>query len=96
MAAYVIADVEIADPESYKAYSARVPESIARHGGRFLARGGAVEHLEGDWQPQRLVVIEFPDLAAVRAWYDSEEYRELVPIRQGASRRGALAAVEGV
>jgi uncharacterized protein (DUF1330 family) len=93
--AYVIADVEVLDPEPYAAaYSAYVADSVARHGGRFVVRGGVVEPLEGDWRPARLVVLEFPDMAALRAWYDSDEYRALAEVRRAHSR-GSLVAVTG-
>jgi uncharacterized protein (DUF1330 family) len=92
--AYVIADVEVTDPDAYGGYTAGVPASIARFGGRFLVRGGEAERLEGDWEPARVVVIEFPDRAALRAWWDSEEYRQLAELRRAASR-GSLLAVDG-
>lgn len=95
MAAYVIANVEITDPEAYEEYRRAVPETIERYGGRFLVRGGASEVLEGDWQPKRIVVLEFPDADAARRWYSSDEYRPLIEIRRRASR-GSLVLVEGV
>ena len=94
MAAYVIADIEITDPHAYEEYRRRVPATIAQYGGRYVVRGGATEVLEGDWQPRRLVVIEFPSLAQARRWYDSEEYREPRAIRQRCSR-GHAVLVEG-
>ena len=94
MAAYVIADIEITDPAGYEEYRRRVPATVASYGGRYLARGGPSETLEGDWQPKRLVVIEFPSLAEARRWYDSEEYREPRAIRQRCSR-GHAVLVEG-
>ena len=95
MAAYVIATVEITDPEAYEEYRRRVPETIERHGGRFLVRGGASEILEGSWQPKRVVVLEFPDADAARRWYSSDEYGPLIEIRQRASN-AHLLLVEGV
>jgi uncharacterized protein (DUF1330 family) len=95
MSAYLIADVEVRDPDVYAEYRRQVLPLIQRHGGRFLVRGGAHEVLEGAWKPQRIVVIEFPDLAALEAWYRSPEYAKLIALRQGASR-GSLIAVEGV
>ena len=96
MPAYVIADVEVTEPEPYAArYSAFVADSVARHGGRFLVRGGEAVTLEGEWRPGRLVVIEFPDLAAVHAWYESDEYRALGEVRRAYSR-GSLVAAAGV
>lgn len=95
MAAYVIADVQVTDPTAYDEYRKGVPATIAAFGGRYLARGGAVEVLEGDWAPRRAVILEFPSLAQVKAWYDSPEYRLLREIRQRASN-GRLVVVEGL
>jgi uncharacterized protein (DUF1330 family) len=94
MPAYVIADVNVTDPEQYARYSAAVPASLEAHGGRFLARGGETASLEGDWQPARVVVIEFENLEAARRWYDSPEYREARDIRQGAAVM-RMIAVQG-
>jgi uncharacterized protein (DUF1330 family) len=71
-----------------------VPALIAAHGGRYLVRGGAVEVLEGDRQPRRQVILEFPDMAHLKAFYTSPQYRTLIAIRQGASK-GSLFAIEG-
>jgi uncharacterized protein (DUF1330 family) len=95
MAAYVIADVEVTDPELYDRYRKEVPATVAAHGGRFVARGGEVQALEGGWSPKRIVILEFPSMAKLRAWYDSAEYRPLIEMRQRASK-GKLIAVEGV
>jgi uncharacterized protein (DUF1330 family) len=94
MAAYVIADVTVKDPETYAEYRKQVPATVAKHGGRFLVRGGAWEPLEGDWRPGRVVVLEFPDVAAAKAWYTSQEYGPLIKIRQSAST-GHVILVEG-
>jgi uncharacterized protein (DUF1330 family) len=82
MVAYVIADLEITDPEAFAEYSRRVPDSLARHGGRYLARGGRVEHLEGEWRPRRVVAIAFDSVERARAWWTSPEYEELRRLRQ--------------
>jgi uncharacterized protein (DUF1330 family) len=94
MPAYVIAEVEVTDPAAYEPYRPLAAASIARLGGRFIARGGAAELLEGSGTPQRVVVIEFPDMATARRWYRSEEYQAALKIRQAASR-GRLILVEG-
>jgi len=94
MPAYLIADVEIRDPDVYAEYRRQVLPLVQQHGGRFIVRGGAHRVLEGAWRPQRIVVIEFPDMATLEAWYRSPEYTKLVALRQGASR-GSLIAVEG-
>lgn len=94
MAAYLIADVTVKNPDAYAEYRKQVLPTITKYGGRFIVRGGAHETLEGDWRPGRLVVIEFPDMTAARAWYRSKEYGPLVKLRQGASS-GRLILVEG-
>lgn len=94
MPAYVINDMEVLDAvllEDYKKLSA---PTVALYGGRFLARGGKVVHLEGDWQPQRLVILEFADLARAQAWINSPEYAPAKLLRQRASR-SRLILVEG-
>jgi uncharacterized protein (DUF1330 family) len=93
--AYVIADVDIDDPDTYKEYTAGVPASLAPYGGRFVVRGGAYEVLEGAWEPGRVVVIEFPDRDAALGWWNSDDYTELVKIRRSASTARILV-VDGV
>jgi uncharacterized protein (DUF1330 family) len=94
MAAYLIADVTVKNPDAYAEYRKQVLPTITKHGGRFLVRGGAHETLEGDWRPGRVVVIEFPDMAAAKAWYRSTEYAPLAKLRQSASS-GRVILVEG-
>ena len=95
MPAYLYANVEVTDPAAYETYRARVPALIAAHGGRYLVRGGACEVLEGSAEPHRQVILEFPDMAHLKAFYASPAYQELIAVRQGASR-GTLLAIEGV
>jgi uncharacterized protein (DUF1330 family) len=95
MPAYIYANVEITDPVAYEAYRAEVPGMIAAHGGRYLVRGGATTLLEGPGVPQRQVILEFPDMAHLQAFYHSVDYRRLIAIRQSASV-GTLFAIEGV
>jgi len=95
MPAYVVANVHITDPDGYAPYRAAVPASIEQFGGRYLARGGKVDVLEGDWIPSRLVIVEFPDAARARAWWESQEYAELKAIRQ-ATTDSSLVVVDGV
>ena len=94
MAAYVIADITIHDPEIFADYRKQVPATVEKYGGRFLVRGGAHEVREGDYQPTRLIVLEFPDMARARAWYDSPEYGPLIKLRQSAAT-GPVILVEG-
>jgi uncharacterized protein (DUF1330 family) len=95
MAAYVIVDVEVMDPVEYRNYTKQVPATLAAYGGRFIVRGGRVERLEGDWDPGRIVVIEFDSLERAKAWWSSEEYAEPKKMRQSASTAGMIV-VEGV
>ncbi len=96
MPAYVIADIEVSDPERYKEYMALSPAAIAAGGGEFVVRGGATHVLEGDWTPGRMVMAKFPSLEAARAFYDSVRYREARAKRAGATRRFNMIVVEGV
>ncbi len=95
MSAYLIAQMEVTDPETYEEYRGQVAPTVERYGGRFLVRGGAVQELEGEWTAKRMVVIEFPDMASLREWYQSDEYERLKRIRQSSSTATVLA-VEGV
>lgn len=91
MAAYLIADIDITDPVAYEEYRKRVPPVISAHGGRFLARGGAIDVLEGSWAPKRLVIVEFPDMAALRSFYQSPAYRPLIELRNRSAKSNVLA-----
>jgi uncharacterized protein (DUF1330 family) len=95
VAAYVIAEVEITNPEGYKEYTIHVPATIAKYGGRFLVRGGAAEVLEGDWPQKRRVIIEFASLEAARRWWNSLEYEKPKAMRR-ANSSGRLILLEGV
>jgi uncharacterized protein (DUF1330 family) len=95
MPAYVIADVrDASDAEALAEYRRRNTEAVTRHGGRFVVRGGEVELLEGEWDSRRIVVMEFPDMAAARAWWTSDEYEAIKPLRRGASDTNIIL-VEG-
>jgi uncharacterized protein (DUF1330 family) len=94
MPAYVIVETDILDPEQYEQYKAASPAAVAGGGGRFLVRGGELVVLEGDWEPTRLVVLEFEDLDAVKRWYDSPEYQAAKQLREGAANL-RMVAVQG-
>jgi uncharacterized protein (DUF1330 family) len=93
--AYIIADVTVTDPATMEEYRKLVPATLAPYGGRFVVRGGAHQTLEGDWKPNRLVVLEFPSLEQARRWYDSEQYREPKAMRLRAGRTN-LVIVDGL
>jgi uncharacterized protein (DUF1330 family) len=95
MAAYIIGQVRVDDPARYAEYRAGVPAVVAKYGGRFLVRGPAVTVLEGRHDERRLVILEFPSMERLRAFWDSPEYAPLRALRQSASE-GDLWAVEGV
>ncbi len=94
MSAFIIVQVNVKDPQRYEAYKKMVPPSLEAYGGRFLVRGGAVENLEGEWNPARLVVIEFDDVAKAKAWWDSPEYAEAKALRQ-ATAETEMIVVKG-
>jgi uncharacterized protein (DUF1330 family) len=91
---YIVGDVTVTNPERYRDYAAHTESTLEPFGGRFIVRGGDSEVLEGQWRPARLVVIEFPDAESARGWYESDRYREILPIRLEAST-GSLVLVEG-
>jgi uncharacterized protein (DUF1330 family) len=95
MSAYIFASIEITDPETYEEYRRRVPSIIEAYGGRYLVRGGSIHGLEGDTPTSRLVILEFPDMARLMAFYNSAEYQPVLAIRQRAAR-SSLLAIEGV
>ncbi len=94
MSAYIVVDCEVTDPGGYEEYKRLAKPAVERYGGRYLVRGGATTVLEGDWQPHRIVVLEFPDVAAIRRFYASPEYEAARGKRAGAARM-SMIAVEG-
>ena len=92
MSAYLVCMVRVDDPETYRKYTARTPALIAKHGGRFLVRGGDVETIEGPAFQDRLVVLEFSSKDAVRTFYRSPEYQEVMQHRTAASQATFLLA----
>jgi uncharacterized protein (DUF1330 family) len=95
MPAYVVAEVKVTDPAKYESYKQLAPPAVAKYGGRYIARGGKTVTLEGDWKPERLVLLEFPSLAQAEAFYNSPEYGKARAARKGAASM-RLLAVEGL
>ena len=85
MAGYIIVDVQITDPETYERYKAAVPATLAAFSGKFVVRGGRAETLEGDWHPNRIVVLEFESVEKAKAWWNSQAYAAPKRLRQSAS-----------
>ena len=94
MAGYLIVQVEVTDSVQYEDYKKMVPASLEPFGGKFVVRGGACENLEGNWQPKRLVVIQFPSVDAAKKWWASSEYRDAKALRQ-RSAKAEMIVVEG-
>jgi uncharacterized protein (DUF1330 family) len=94
MAAYILVDITINDPQTYERYKLLAPASIADYHGKYLVRGGRTEVLEGDWEPSRLVILEFPGVEEAKAWFDSEEYAAAKALRQSCAATEMLL-VEG-
>jgi uncharacterized protein (DUF1330 family) len=95
MSAFVFASIEVTDPKGFEEYRQRVPATIAAYGGRYLARGGHVETLEGDWPARRCAILEFPSLAQAKAWWESPEYRPLRDLRERTTKSN-LILTEGL
>ena len=95
MAAYVIFDVDIRDMAQYQEFMTGVKPAVEEAGGRYLARGGAHKVYEGDWEPRRIVLFEFPSVQAFESFYNGPVYRGLRPIRDACSS-ARLVSVEGL
>lgn len=94
MAAYVIVDIEITGPEGYAEYKNLAPAAVALYGGKYIARGGQTETLEGDWQPKRLVILEFPSIDQAKAWLNSPEYAPARALRHRYAKSN-MVVIEG-
>ncbi|MFZ2736801.1 MAG: DUF1330 domain-containing protein [Burkholderiaceae bacterium] len=95
MPAYLIGDVEVLDGKAYEEYRQKVPAVIAAYGGRYLARGGATEVLEGHFNPKRCIILEFPSLEQFKTWWNSPEYQPLKALRERVARSN-LVVTEGL
>ena len=95
MAGYVIIDLEIIDEPLFGEFAAKIVDVVAAHGGKYLVRGGATEVSDGDWNPGRIVVMEFESVERAREFVNSPGYQEIIDIRARSSR-GSVIIVEGV
>ncbi len=95
MSAYILAQVDVTNPQQYEQYKVLSSQAIAAHGAEICIRGGAVEVLEGDWSPSRIVLLKFPDMDAARSFYASAEYLLARQAREGAAVM-RMIAVQGV
>ena len=94
MAVYAVVNIRISDPDRYAEYREQAPPTIAHYGGKYLARGGKVEVLEGEWTHQRLVILEFESIERFNEWYNSPEYAPLKQVR-GETTVSDFVVVEG-
>ncbi|MCB1123211.1 MAG: DUF1330 domain-containing protein [Verrucomicrobiae bacterium] len=95
MAAFLIADIEVKDAETYQDYIRQVPALVAKHGGVYRARGGDLAVKEGTWKPNRLVILEFPDRESAEAFYNDPDYQPPKAIRL-SSTNANIVIVDGI
>ena len=95
MSAYVIVEIDIVDPTGYEEYKQLASATVEKYGGKYIVRGGAVETLEGDWKPKRIVVLQFDSMQRAKEWLNCEEYREPRKMRHRIART-RMVVVEGV
>lgn len=95
MPAYFIVDLNVHNPAGMREYLERVPGTLTKYGGRYIVRGGKFEIVEGNWQPSRVVMLEFPNMEQAKRWYHCEEYKDMREARLKAARTNAVL-VEGV
>jgi len=96
MVAYFIADQqEVTDHEVMKTYSGKVTETIEQYGGTKIVRSSIIKVIEGNWDPERMTIIAFPDMESLKNWYESDEYADLKVMRQAVMASNAMA-VEGL
>ena len=95
MTAYVIVDIEVQDPVGYEEYKKLAPAAVELYGGKYIARGGKTETLEGDWAPKRLVILEFESSEQAKKWWNSDEYRDAKAMRQQTTN-SQMVVIEGV
>ncbi len=94
MAAYVIVDIQVTDPAGYEEYKKLAPPAVAAYDGKYVARGGKAETLEGNWSPTRLVILEFPSVERAKAWLNSPEYSAAKQLRHKYAK-SQMVVVEG-
>lgn len=94
MTAYVVVDINVTDPAGYEEYKKLAPPAVALYGGKYLARGGRTETLEGGWSPSRLVILQFDSVEQAKAWLNSPEYREARELRHKTATTN-MVVIEG-
>jgi uncharacterized protein (DUF1330 family) len=95
MPAYIIVEIDIQDPIGYEDYKKQASATVLKHGGKYIVRGGKTEVLEGEWQPNRIVILEFPSMERAKGWLHCEEYREPRKLRHKTAKTNMIL-VEGL
>lgn len=95
MAGYVIVEIEVTDPVGYEEYKKMAGATVAKYGGKYIVRGGASETLEGDWQPKRIVILEFESVQRAKDWLNCAEYEEPRKMRHRTAKTN-MVVVEGI
>jgi uncharacterized protein (DUF1330 family) len=95
MSAYVIVEIEVTDPVGYEEYKKQAADTVHKYGGKYIVRGGKTEVFEGDWNPKRIVILQFDSIARAKEWLECEEYREPRKLRHSTAKT-KMIAVEGV
>ena len=95
MTAYVIVDIDVHDPVGYEEYKRLAPAAVELYGGKYIARGGKTETVEGDWKPSRLVILQFESSERAKKWLNSEEYREARAMRHKTTK-SQMVVIDGV
>jgi uncharacterized protein (DUF1330 family) len=95
MSTYVIVEIDVTDPVGFEEYKKQAAATVHQHGGKYIVRGGKAEVLEGDWNPKRIVILEFPTMERAKEWLNCAEYREPRKLRQATAKTNMIL-VEGV
>jgi uncharacterized protein (DUF1330 family) len=95
MAGYVIVEIEVTDPIGYEEYKKLAGATVTKYGGKYIVRGGAAETLEGDWQPKRIVILQFENVQRAKEWLNCPEYREPRKMRHRTAKT-KMIVVEGL
>lgn len=90
MSVYMIIESKVKDPDKYQRYISQVPKIIAKHRGRYLARGSQITSIIGDWKPERMIILEFPSETNIKEWLSSAEYRSIAPLREAGAEIRAV------
>ena len=91
MSVYMVVEIEVHDADTYTEYMRRIPDTVAKYGGRYVVRGGQVLPLTGDWTPERIIIVEFPSFEHMWTWNASPEYQALAPLRMRSTKTRAIA-----